>query len=261
MTIRRMRAFSSPTLSGNPCVVSLLPGPPESADTLSGDATQCATWEIDNDCAEVRCWNPAGHLIACCGHGLLSCAALWTQRWAGDGRLRMGATDIACYTRGEYTWTGFAPLTTAHCDMPDWLANFPAPWQPLHCAEAGGAQGYLIVQLPAGSALESLSPPGETLADHTRRALVVTAQAAPATTRCGEDIHLRYFAPQYGQPEDTATGSAMRILADYWRQRGLGDHLTARQCSQGGGLLYSRIAGGRTWVGGRVAQEISRNVG
>jgi hypothetical protein len=45
----------------------------------------------------------------------------------------------------------------------------------------------------------------------------------------------------------------MRVLASYWQQQGLGHALTALQCSAEGGLLFSRIEGGITWIGGNVS--------
>ena len=65
----------------------------------------------------------------------------------------------------------------------------------------------------------------------------------------------RYFAPQHGIAEDIATGSAMRVLADFWQAQGGYNELRAWQCSVEGGHLFSRIQGGITWVGGRVEAE------
>jgi predicted PhzF superfamily epimerase YddE/YHI9 len=48
--------------------------------------------------------------------------------------------------------------------------------------------------------------------------------------------------------EDTATGSAMRILADYWSPRFTS--LTAVQCSSEGGLLLAILAPDHVEIGG-----------
>jgi len=65
--------------------------------------------------------------------------------------------------------------------------------------------------------LKHIAPPDNGLSNWPQRAIICTA-AQPST---GTDaITLRYFAPQYGVVEDTATGSAMRVLADYWSHRG-----------------------------------------
>ena len=60
---------------------------------------------------------------------------------------------------------------------------------------------------------------------------------------------MRYFAPQYGVEEDIATGSAMRVLAQYWSSRF--KQLTVYQCSPQGGLLLSRHTATHVEVGGR----------
>ncbi len=78
---------------------------------------------------------------------------------------------------------------------------------------------------------------------------------APDQARCGENIQYRYFAPQFGVPEDSATGSAMRVLAAYWQQRGYGDEQRALQRSAAGGWLLSRVEGERTWIGGHVQDD------
>jgi hypothetical protein len=47
----------------------------------------------------------------------------------------------------------------------------------------------------------------------------------------------------------------MRLLASYWRGRGLGDRLTALQRSPQGGLLHSEVDRNLTWVGGTVVDD------
>jgi len=49
---------------------------------------------------------------------------------------------------------------------------------------------------------------------------------------------VRYFAPAYGQPEDSATGSAAVVLADYWGQ----SRLRLEQRSARGGFLKTRLS-------------------
>ena len=128
-------------------------------------------------------------------------------------------------------------------------------------ATAGDSRGYLVLEFTPQTPIETLTAPGARLARHSARALIVTVRSqAPGDTRApagaGHDdlpeVALRYFAPQYGVPEDAATGSAMRVLAHFWQQRGLDRNLRARQRSRAGGLLFSRIGTRCTWVGGHV---------
>ena len=119
----------------------------------------------------------------------------------------------------------------------------------MHAAAlAGSAQGYLVLQWPDDFDLKQLRRPTSILSKQTERALICTA----AHPGMGEgEIQLRYFAPQYGVEEDSATGSAMRVLADYWYPRF--SQLTAYQCSAGGGLLLSRRTATHVEVGGYCA--------
>ena len=139
----------------------------------------------------------------------------------------MNDLRVGFYAEDDCAWIGLPPINSEPCAVPRWIREFfpEAPWR---AALAGGESGYLILEWPAGFDLTEL--PDD-----------------PAI-----DVQLRYFAPQHGVPEDTATGSAMRVLATYWMNRELNDGLHAYQCSPYGGELRSRIRDGYTWVGGRV---------
>ena len=151
-------------------------------------------------------------------------------------------------------WIASDTLSLAAVAVPAW-AGLLGDDRPVACAEAGDDRGYLVLEWPQDTDLTRLAPPGVELEQHTLRALVATCRVSPTQARAGEDIHLRYFAPQYGVREDMATGSAMRVLAGYWHARGLGDRLQGLQRSERGGWLYSRLQGDRVWVGGIVRRS------
>src|SRR5262249_46756847 len=88
---------------------------------------------------------------------------------------------------------------------------------------------------------------------------------APETVEPGSAIHSRFFAPQYGIPEDIVTGSVHSSLAVWlWEAGRLGDRdgLTTMTAEQGDVLgrpgrvaIEVRVAGGRpvaVRVGGRA---------
>lgn len=253
-----MRAFGdlgpggpNPGARGNPCRVELYDGEP-AAEPAAGAMTLCRSWRNGDAQAELRCWSAGGTAVQLCGHGLLCTGVAWRLHGGALTALRMNGLR-ADFSRSEgIAWVGLPPLDTAPCAAPDWLsALFPSP--PLRCAHAGGSDGYLVLEWPAGTDLRALPAPGPQLRAHTRRALIATS---PARGQRGVDLQLRYFAPQYDSAEDSATGSAMRVLAGYWQAR-CGDALKAWQCSPDGGLLLSRMDAGRCWIGGRVQLEAS----
>jgi predicted PhzF superfamily epimerase YddE/YHI9 len=161
---------------------------------------------------------------------------------------------VASWQRQDHTWLRFHRVPTRVCPLPAWVNTvFPGQQGPVVAAHCGGESGYLVLQWPDGYGLEQLAPQLSALSARSRRALICTS-AQPAVG-AGE-IHLRYFAPQYGVYEDAATGSAVRVLADYWSSRF--SSLTVRQCSPEGGRLLSRVAADHVEVGGRcVTLEVS----
>ena len=170
----------------------------------------------------------------------------------------MGQTRVECHTEGGLVWLRFPHArienTSGYDALPALLGATPTGY-----AVVGDEDGYLIAEFPPDTALERITPPGDRLSAITGRALIVTCPAEIHGDATAADapalIRYRYFAPQHGSAEDTATGSAMRILAKYWHDKGLGARLTAHQCSPRGGLLQARIDAQGTWVGGSVIQK------
>lgn len=159
----------------------------------------------------------------------------------------MNSSTVQSWRDDEMTWLSFDTLNTRRCELPQWIKQvFPYPVQPIAAATAGDDQGYLVLQWPDSFAMAQLPQPQACLSGYTHRALICTAAQPDAGT---DAIELRYFAPQYGVEEDSATGSAMRVLAHYWSPRF--DSLSARQCSPAGGQLFAHFRGSRSEIGGR----------
>jgi predicted PhzF superfamily epimerase YddE/YHI9 len=238
---------------GNPCLLQAFDAPPRGAPKALSDTAQCQSWpdsRSEEPLIAVRCYSTAGDLIQCCGHGLLAAAHHWQRRLQRRTvNLSMNGSRIASWCEGDITWLRFNGMRTAHCAVPEWLQQVFSAAAPVQAAATGGdAHGYLVLQWPDGFNLQQLSRPGEVLSAFTERALICTS----AQPEWGEGfIQLRYFAPQYGVDEDAATGSAMRVLAQYWSPRF--QALTAYQCSPSGGLLKSRHTAACVEVGGRCS--------
>jgi len=236
---------------GNSCRVTLLQQQAED-DPGPADMTHCYSWPLAQRHAAVQCWTASGRAISCCGHGMLASAACWARQWRGDGTLSMGDSQLPCRFADRRIWLGFSTVQTTTCPIPAWIEDVLGV-QALGCATAGAQDGYLVAELTADSCLADIPVPDASLGTHSRRALIVTCAVTADRALRGENIQLRYFAPQYGVAEDAATGSAVRVLAGYWQQRGLGDELQALQRSPAGGLLWSRVQNQTTWVGGYVS--------
>jgi predicted PhzF superfamily epimerase YddE/YHI9 len=212
--------------------------------------------------AQVRCFTAEGNPIAVCGHGLLCCAAAWRALGRTVPQLYTAREPIAVRADDDALWLGFSPLPTCSIPMPSWVTTLRTVSQaqalPIAAAEVGGETDYLVLRWPDGADLNAVCAPGSSLGRHTRRGLIVSCRPRQAHAGNAAQVQLRYFAPQYSRSEDAATGSALRALAGCWQLWQGYEALRARQCSREGGLLFSRIAEERTWVGGRVSLRIVR---
>ena len=183
-----------------------------------------------------------------------SCANVWLNTGSSHESLEMNGITVRFESQQGISWLAFPSIEVKAVALPDWV-NALLGATPEQAATAGPENGYLIVEMAADCDLAALPAPGDALTERSTRSLIVTRRATGDDSLQGETIQFRYFAPQFGVPEDTATGSAMRVLASYWRYRGEGDEQKALQRSTGGGWLESRIEGERTWIGGHVIAE------
>ena len=199
----------------------------------------------------MSCFSLNGREINCCGHGMLGAAYL-IHITTGETRgvIRSGTVPIPWHASRELHWICLPLVTVIPTRIPQWLTQLFGDTAPIAAAMAGGDSDYLVVQWPAGFDLGQLPAP-EMLGKFTRRALIVTCESCYSHDLA--QIESRYFAPQYGVSEDPATGSAMRVLALYWQQQGLGTQLSNYQRSASGGLLFSEIADtSHVYIGGRI---------
>ena len=102
---------------------------------------------------------------------------------------------------------------------------------------------YCVLELQDSATLHALKPNLLKLSRCRGPSLIVTASARAESD---EDYTMRYFAPQYGNPEDAATGSANFFLMRYWSKRTGRRILVGRQLSRAGGYFVGELQG--TWV-------------
>ena len=155
----------------------------------------------------------------------------------------MNNSLINAELKQQKVWLTFPRISCVISQPPQWLHNIFPNNNIINSAEAAGASGYLILQWPNDTDLRQLPTPDNSLAQYTQRAIICVAKQSTTDV----NIHFRYFAPQYGNAEDSATGSAMRILADYFTAN---EHLCALQVSSEQGLLFSQLERNTVKIGG-----------
>lgn len=237
--------------SGNPCLLFAGRLGDNTLATTSHPHSYCLSSIPEQTDGEqytitLQCYAPNGTAIRCCGHGLLAAAHYWTQALDTDQlSFVMGDEVINSVRRNSCLWLQFAPVVIDRCELPAWIDVFIGQSLPIAAATVGDKHGYLILQWPDASDLSQIDIAINRIAGVSQRAVICTAAQLDEDT---DTVQLRYFAPQYGVPEDTATGSAMRILAAYWAQRF--ESIRAIQRSARGGVLYSRYLPNCIEVGG-----------
>lgn len=175
-----------------------------------------------------------GHPVLRCGSGTL--AAAWVlneqrnQHEHQPLQLRTAQETVQVFKDTSGFGYESTPLSQHAIDDPTfWQSVVGTPLQ--GGALCGRESDYVIAELASQEAVRSALPDSTALIKASRRALILTAR---------ERNHyvLRYFAPQYGQPEGGATGSANIQLLHYWYRQGCRDPMTARQCSTSGGEFW-----------------------
>lgn len=246
-----VRLFTGPGLAGTRAGVRLWPASPGAGEVerfvavATGPEAVCAAWP-DGDGLQVRCFN-AGVAIEFCGHGLLASACARARSGPVPAWLETGARRFGVTRDGDLWWLHCSRLPARAADP-----AVAAGWfdrRPEAAATVGDDRGYWILRWPEGFALSELRPRLERMARETTRAVIAICKA-PATDPC--DIRLRYFAPRYGNDEDSVTGSACAVVAGYWQQ----SVLTVHQCSPRGGLVHVRVEGDRVSIGGHIDDPI-----
>lgn len=188
----------------------------------------------------VECFNRK-QKIKRCGHGSLAAHAAYRQ------------AESNCMH-----WLEMPIIAIENVEIPDWTSEL-FDRAPIFAAQAGDANDYLILEWASNEnaasedmSLKNLQVDIEAISHHSQRAVIATQWADDGEI----DFYQRYFAPQHGVNEDSATGSAHAVLARYWQQKKRQHQFVAHQCSSTGGILHSKIQTGeqadKLWIGGQV---------
>ena len=183
-----------------------------------------------------------GRMIHWCGSGLLAAAHVCQRQGYMPQALQCTAGTFSLTFR-DGRW-GFG------CNISiRWRpAQHPHQWHHLRSSkqriinqlQSADARGYILLELDSQSAVARWQSPCKHLQRHHSRTLIVTARAS---ARSPFDYVMRYFAPQYGNNEDRATGSANAILMVYWHRILHKQWLQGKQLSNAGGVFYGTVKG------------------
>ena len=234
--------------AGNTADVYLGGSKPAATDS---DGTTCVWVQAGESGWEVESFNATGRPIRFCGHGALAAAAVIARADAGwrlpysSASMQWHAIGVSGSAAEVDVTLKFARPVVELCSVPAFAAASGVA-QISAAALLGGDDDYLILEADSIADVETAAPDFEKLAAATKRAACLTA-----STENG--FVFRYFAPQYGQPEDSATGSAAVQLASFWAVRTNRTSFAAEQLSAAGGCMQLACNTDTVELTGRVA--------
>ena len=100
----------------------------------------------------------------------------------------------------------------------------------------------------------SIDPDHHMLKQLDLRGVIATAPSSDY------DLIVRFFAPKYGIPEDSVTGSAYTQLIPYWAGKLDKSKLNARQVSVRGGNVYCEMLGDRVLISGSAVKYMEGTI-
>jgi PhzF family phenazine biosynthesis protein len=244
-------AFTATPFRGNPAAVCLLDGarPLEWMQTLAAELNLPATAFVhaEGDGFAVRWFSPIAELTLC-GHGSLASAhALWdTGRLAPSAAARFTTRSGVLSAVRHEGWIALdlpaepATATTAPVGLLD-AVGLKARW-------VGRNRLDYVIEVDDEAAVRAVAPDLRALGAFDTRGVIVTARASTP----GFDFVSRFFAPRFGIPEDSVTGSAHCCLAPHWAQRLGRARLTALQVSARTGIVRAEVVGDRVVLSGQA---------
>ena len=177
----------------------------------------------------------AGQEVERCGSGAIALARLihdsdygYTTAEPFSFELKNDSWKIVVKNADEFGFSGI-PLPLVVCSNPIRWTEMVSE-QPKSVYLLGDENDYLVFEYASANTVKHLDVYHHRIVGLTMRALIVTAPGNEP-----DEYVMRYFAPQYGQLEDTATGSANLHVSQLWFDRTGLRRLRSKQLSQRGG--------------------------
>ncbi len=200
-------------------------------------------------------WFNRSHEIQRCIHGTLAAAAFvqgdqsnQASRYIFQSQREslIVFTDNSSY-KIRLPLTPLEPIGTAsslHQSLPKAKLLF----------QSQARDGYIIAKFSQAKYIQNFMLDDDIIQAIKHQALIITARDSHTENR----IVFRYFAPQYGQTEDAATGSAASVLWTYWQKIGNKKNtLDVRQLSpQGGVMQLAQEVEGSVTVKGNIKKHL-----
>jgi PhzF family phenazine biosynthesis protein len=249
-------AFTDRPFGGNPAGVCLLD------EWLSVDRMQNIAMENNlsetaflvkrNGYYDLRWFTPANE-VDLCGHATLGSAFVlfkFVELTANVLEFHTQSGLLTVERKGDMLWLDFPSRKPKPIEVTAQME------QAIGCSiiEAHLSMRDMLLLLKDENQVKNASPDFDALRSVASHAVIITAK--------GKDVDFvsRFFAPNYGVPEDPVTGSAHCVLIPFWSGRLGKTSMKARQLSKRGGQLWCEDAGERVKIGGKAVLYMSGEI-
>lgn len=256
MTIYQVDAFTDKLFGGNPAAVLVMshwPGDDWMQSIASeNNLAETAFVVPENEHFRIRWFTPTAE-VDLCGHATLAAAfILFTELNYHDEMISFHSKSGLLNVTRDMDWLTLdfpkdelLPITVTDAMIRCTTAKIAEAYQ--------GRSDYMFV-LENEQAVKESQFDLTAIASLGHRGVIVTAR--------GNDVDFvsRFFAPQFGIPEDPVTGSAHTTLTPYWSSRLGKIQLTARQLSSRGGYLKCSLSGERVLISGQAVKYMQGEI-
>lgn len=238
-------AFAEKIFEGNPAAVvpleKWLPDKNMQAIAEENNLAETAFFVPAKNGFHIR-WFTPNKEVKLCGHATLASAYVLFNILGYKGDLLSFESlsgRLTVSKKGELLTLDFPSQPPVLCEIPLMLSKGLGK-APLECL---ANEDYLVVFEKEEDVL-GIAPDYQLLQQLNLRGVIVTA---PSTEY---DFVVRFFAPKYGVPEDSVTGSAYNQLMPYWSQKLGKARLNAKQVSARGGEVFCELKNSRVLISG-----------
>ncbi len=250
--LHQVDAFADAPFTGNPAAVCLLDRALDESlmQNIAAEMNLSETSFLTNntDGYRLRWFTPASE-VDLCGHATLAAAhILWETGTLSPDNAALFDTlsgRLTARRNGALIEMDFPAEPPVIKPVPDEVYRAVGSHA---VVEVGANRLDYFVVLEDEQAVRSLSPDLGIVSRLGTRGMIVTARARSDDY----DFVSRYFAPQFGIPEDPVTGSTHCCLAPYWSVKLAKQRLRGWQASARGGRVEATVRGDRVILGGRA---------
>jgi PhzF family phenazine biosynthesis protein len=255
LSMYQIDAFAAKLFEGNPAAVCPLKEwlPDEVMQSIAeeNNLSETAFFVPKGSGCHIRWFTPVSE-VDLCGHATLASAyVLFNILGYKKDKIEFDSrSGILAVTRdNEWLVMNFPAQPPVPCDIPEEIVK-AFDTAAIECLKS---EDYIAV-FENEIDIESTKPDFESLKKLSLRGVIITAQS----TRY--DFIARFFAPNYGIPEDPVTGSAYTQLAPYWASKIGSKRFSVKQMSSRGGELMCEVVDDRVLIYGKAIKYMEGKI-